>query len=262
MEKIIAISKYGNQITINPDESQRIIIQGISGSGKSVFINVIVETYVATLRNNLLLWVCDPKVSGLSHLRPRCDNYINEPSGYIKILQELNTIIDQRYVQMQKIHKVKLCKDDFALFPMILLVIDEYNTFINNTDLSKTQLSELKKLINSISVRCRACNVSLILCGQQFQTSDLDSVARGQFTYKIILQSASQQDVALLYPEPEICPAWLLNSPGTAYIIKDSTQPILSKTWYTNESEVAKIMEKYAIDKRKTEEVWVVNNPN
>lgn len=260
MENItIAVSKYGKPAEMDP--RFRMLIMANSGAGKSCLIFNIIEKMVALLRSNMELWVVDGKRgAGTDPLSPRADRFITEPTDYLQCFQDFNTLIDQRFIALKNMGKTCMTDEDLYKYPLILFCVDEFNSVVGATEITKTARTELQNIITQITSRARVCNCAILFCGHQFSASaeGLNSISRQQFNYKAIMRTSEIQTVGMLVPEAETAPAWLISQPGQFYFIENNEMPVLCKTWYTPEQDFKEIMIKYAVDKREKSDLWVV----
>ena len=159
-------------VTTYMNELPHLLVAGTTGSGKSVFVNSIISTFI--MRNTpeeLKLVLVDPKkvefkpFSNIPHLL--CP-IITEASEASALLKKLCDEMDDRYEQMslRSVSKISDYNElaearGFPKLPSIVLIIDEY------ADLITKNAKEIEGNVQRICQKARAAGIYLILCTQR-----------------------------------------------------------------------------------------------
>lgn len=159
-------------VTTYMNELPHLLVAGTTGSGKSVFVNSIISTFI--MRNNpdeLKLVLVDPKkvefkpFSNIPHLL--CP-IITEAAEAAALLKKLCEEMDDRYEQMslRSVSKISDYNElaearGFPKLPSIVLIIDEY------ADLITKNAKEIEGNVQRICQKARAAGIYLILCTQR-----------------------------------------------------------------------------------------------
>lgn len=261
-EIVFGVSKMGNTLSIPLLPAPRLAICGTSGSGKSVLeANNILTQYMQKLRGNVIFTALDPKITSLSHIAARLEVYETEPANFLSRIQDFETTMSQRYAAMRDMGVSSLGRDDLERYPMHLLVLEEAMSIVQNEEVSKDASKKIMSLYTTILTRCRAANMGVVMCSHSFSAECLPTVARDQFNIRVIMQTSSTTNVAML-ADPDEAPAHLIKHPGEFYFIASAgATPVRGKTWYTSDDEARVIAEAYSMDRHSSANSWNVEKP-
>ncbi|MDD6302627.1 MAG: DNA translocase FtsK [Bacillales bacterium] len=164
----------GKVITTHMDSLPHLLVAGTTGSGKSVFVNTIITTWL--MRNSpdeLKLLLVDPKTvefkkyQGLPHLV--CPIITTSKEGNIA-LKKMCEIMDKRYellsdVGASKISEYNEMAEELKLDKLsnIVIIIDEYADFLSDLSCKK----EIESSVQRLAQKARACGIYLIICTQR-----------------------------------------------------------------------------------------------
>jgi S-DNA-T family DNA segregation ATPase FtsK/SpoIIIE len=165
-----------------PPRYAHTLIAGASGSGKSVYLNGLLTTILATQAARLIL--ADLKKVELYSYK-RCTStlaYADTLESAIKALQYALDLCEHRYTRMQK-QRVKSSLD-----VPVYVIIDELADLIT---LDKKHVIPLLQRIGQIG---RAANVHLIVCTQCPLSSIIPTAIKVNFDCVVGLRVRSKQD--------------------------------------------------------------------
>ena len=166
--------------------SGRILIAGCSGSGKSVALKDIIYTLMAKDPDTNQFVFVDLKRVELKVFKnaPHTLAYVTEPEQVEKALNNVLTVIDQRYRIMEQ-HDQLVSSE-----PALWVIVDEF------ADLSCIGSKSITKAIQRISQIGRAAKVNLILATQRPTSSDgiLKGAIACNLDSRLALRTVNAQD--------------------------------------------------------------------
>ena len=166
-------------------EQPHLLVAGATGSGKSVVVNGIITTLLATKTPKQAQFILiDPKRVELSPYRKVCHTirYASEPSDILSALKYAMDICDARYKQMQRRGERKYSGGD------VYVIIDEF------ADLMTTQRRTVAPIIQRLAQVGRASRVHVILCTQTPIAKVLPTEIKCNFDSRVGLRTRSAQD--------------------------------------------------------------------
>ena len=226
------------------------LIQGQSGSGKSVLGNNLVVGLIQRLRDEIQIAVIDPKRVSFNWLTPRAHVYTNE-TDWLTLLQSFVSEMDRRYAHMEE-HGL----ETFPISPeqpFLLLVIEEMSAVTNNQRLLKKEREQLQTLLIDYSNRCRQCAMGLLIICQSCDSNTMPTVIRSNCSTRFALKTSGQEQVKMIAQgREEECPCGLLTLPGQFYALTSETNGrwVKGRTKLTTLEERKSIIQRYATDKR------------
>ena len=164
--------------------SGRILIAGCSGSGKSVALKDIIYTLMAKDPDTNQFVFVDLKRVELKVFKsaPHTLAYVTEPEQVEKVLNNVLTVIDQRYRIMEQ-HDQLVSSE-----PALWVVVDEY------ADLVTIGNKRIEKAIQRIAQIGRASKVNLILCTQRPTKDILNGKISCNLDSRLALRTVCGQD--------------------------------------------------------------------
>lgn len=167
----------------NTEKTPHILISGITGGGKSVLSQMIVNQL---LNNKADISLCDFKAGG------DWDNIIPSYAEYT----DCDELLNEFYSSFVDVIRNKEHKEKFMLF-------DEFSSYALSKD--SKEFKELMSKISHIAFMGRSFGFHLILISQQFNAKVLDTAIREQFGIKIYMGSRiSTESATMLFPNCEI----------------------------------------------------------
>ena len=164
--------------------SGRILIAGCSGSGKSVALKDIIYTLMAKDPDTNQFVFVDLKRVELKVFKnaPHTLAYVTEPEQVEKALNNVLTVIDQRYRIMEQ-HDQLVSSE-----PALWVIVDEY------ADLVTIGNKRIEKAIQRIAQIGRASKVNLILCTQRPTKDILNGKISCNLDSRLALRCVCGQD--------------------------------------------------------------------
>lgn len=169
----------------NTKKTPHILISGITGGGKTVLSQLIVNQL---LDNNVEIILCDFKAGG------DWDKIVNNYYEYLQCDEGVENFYTD-FTENIKM-KTKNSKEKF-------LVIDEFSTYALSKDTK--DFKNLMSKISYIAFMGRSFGFHLILISQQFNSKVIDTAIREQFGIKIYMGTTiSTESATMLFPNCDI----------------------------------------------------------
>lgn len=197
---------YRHQIT--PAGLVHLIVQGATGSGKSVFtygllaqLCRIPEVLIAMSDPTGLL--CRP-FAGTVH-EAWHESAPDDPDAHIALLRRLVDTMDQR------IRTLPPRRDQVEISescPLVVVVLEEYPGLIRaaaqvdaqNNKKAGGKVEQIKGLVGRLAAESRKAGMRLVILAQRAEASILDSYTRGQMTVKLSFRVADPASIEMLHP--------------------------------------------------------------
>lgn len=175
------------------------LIVGVTGGGKSFFLNALLRGFVlmgADLR------ICDPKNSALADYRAVLPYVASSTEGIIKNVKGCVELMEQRYKDI-KGHEDYVSGQDFTHYrlPPVILVLDEYVAFAST--LVKKEKDEFKSCLNQIVLKGREAGVFVILATQRPDAEYLSGNIRDQMGLRVALGKMSRDGYHMTFGATE-----------------------------------------------------------
>ncbi len=166
-------------------------IIGITKSGKSTLIKILIEVNLLSKANNDLieeLVLVDLKGTELN-------KYKNEPkvdfiSSFDKLEQKLKALNDLMYDRYQKMQEENLTKLNASY---IITIIEEFGSISNVAD--KKQKEAIFKIIKNICMLGRACNMLIFITSQKVLEEYIPTTILANLPIKILLNSGDNHSI-------------------------------------------------------------------
>lgn len=190
----IGIDVYGNIIKKDITEMPHLLVAGSTGSGKSVFINVIIQALMKQQSPSELQFVLiDPKRVELSQYKGNeyvMSNPIYEIPEAIKALSWLIDEMESRYNTLENhgVKNIQEYKNEIGKpMPYIIAVIDEY------ADLT-LQDERTEKIIVRLAQKARAVGIHLVIGTQRPSVDVISGIIKANFPTRIAFMTSSRTD--------------------------------------------------------------------
>jgi hypothetical protein len=201
----LGTDETGTDYGITPVDLVHLIVQGATGSGKSVFVYGLLAQLATS--PSVLIAMSDP--TGLL-TRPFADTVHSEwhvggtadPDAHIDLLERLVQTMDQR------IYTLPARRDQVDLgegCPLMMIFLEEYPGLIRSAtalDAGKKsggRVERIKGLVGRLAAESRKAGMRLILLAQRAEASILDGYTRGQMTIKLSFRVAEATSVEMLH---------------------------------------------------------------
>ncbi|MEH7548237.1 FtsK/SpoIIIE domain-containing protein [Neobacillus vireti] len=186
--------KNGRYLVLDALELPHVIIQGVSGSGKSSAIRVILTTLIKTLRPEQLdIYCIDGKkaefqlfkkvehVKRVVHSNKHAKEILNKICGIMKDREDLQETFDVPHIDdLPEEHKQKY----------ILIAIDEMYEYMDDP--------EIQKPIITIASKGRSVGIILLLSAQRMDADVIDTKARANFNIRMSFRAVDRVNARLL----------------------------------------------------------------
>lgn len=199
----------GDQLTINYDKEPHMLITGLTGSGKSYLLELLIaEAKIKTanpMYSSGAVYVADPKYSDLATYANRIgvDKVAQSPAQIAGMLREATETMNERFKSLSgAIGKTAL---DQGLAP-VFIVIDEYAALIASLNSAKDKklADEINSYLTQLVMKGRQADVFVIIAMQRATADTLNSNLRYNLSTKIILGSSDATTVAMIFGAQDI----------------------------------------------------------
>lgn len=227
-ELAIGINIMDETIRMDIRETPHMLISGATNSGKSVFMNQLIEQIGQMNRNEAEMVLLDPKRVELMEHTGKYNVTAYEYDA-VKIHAQLSNLVkvmEMRYEQLQALKKKNWKEYNESLSPkkkepFIFVFIDEFGDLIaqnhmvpetqiigNYADGSeKTKRSErnisveIKDLVLVLSQKARAAGIHLILTTQRPSVKIVDGAIKANFPTRVAFKTSSVVDSQVILDE-------------------------------------------------------------
>ncbi len=172
-------------------KAPHMIVAGTSGSGKSVFINSLINQFVSM--SDVELHLFDPKKVEMNQYlgTKRVVEYEDDHYKIPLSLRALTEEMEKRYDQM-KMMKVKNISE-LSNMKYKVVIIDEF------ADLSMK--SEVGSYVQALAQKGRACGIHLIIATQRASTKVMSGDLKVNFPVKIVFRMSKAVDSRVMIDE-------------------------------------------------------------
>lgn len=162
-----------------------LLIAGATGSGKSQLIHALIYHAFAkhSPEENQLVLIDPKKVELIQyHDLPHTLGYASEPDAIVRLLKNVEQLMDDRYYEMQQARKRKYDGSHIYVF------VDEY------ADLMVTNKKKTKPTLLRIAQLGRACNIHLIIATQRPTADIVDGAIKVNMNSRVALRCPTARD--------------------------------------------------------------------
>lgn len=218
------IINLGFGIEYDPAKAPHILVAGGTGSGKSIFIEVMISKFlqVGDVGDDIPeVYICDPKNSDLSQLSHYFDetHVSSSLNGIAKICRLVAEEMEARYEFMQENFKYGSSYVDHDLLP-VWLVFDEVGAFVaNGTDKnSKAIVNEVMDYIRQIILKGRQAGVFILVASQQMSANTLSTDLRDNLGLRVALGSNSREGYKMVFGNASPTTPQLIEEKGAGFL--------------------------------------------
>lgn len=219
----------GDQLIINYDKEPHMLITGLTGSGKSYLLELLIaEAKIKTanpMYSSGAVYVADPKYSDLATYAERVgvDKVAQSPAQIAGMLREATETMNNRFKSLAgAIGKTAL---DQGLAP-IFIIIDEYAALIAslNSTKDKKLADEINSYLTQLVMKGRQADVYVIIAMQRATADTLNSNLRYNLSTKIILGSSDATTVAMIFGAQDGIKLPKITQVGGGYVLTSGAQ--------------------------------------
>ena len=180
-----------------------LLVAGTTGSGKSEFLRAAVGALAARLApDQLQFLLIDPKRVTFNLTRP--SPYLRSPVSHdideaLPLIQECMAEMDRRYAILQERQLTNVDQLPKELLPRIVVVIDEFASFLEDKESKRTITALLKR----IGAMARAAGIHLVLATQRPDKDVVTPVLRENLPGRIALHVTNKAGSDLILGAPE-----------------------------------------------------------
>lgn len=209
-------------IDISEDINKHILLSGMSGSGKSFCLKIIIAKLLKCDMETRV-YFADYKQDKAFKCFRMCHNYY----PYLDTVEAIRKVYEILHDRQKGI------EDSLN---SVLLVVDEYMAFV--TSLPKKQADEIMKMMSEILMLGRSLNVSAIVTGQRPDAEAFPKGSRINFGVVIILGSSIKSIYDMVIPKE------LSDSIEELFDVGEGVMLIQQKELYTIKIPMTKDMER------------------
>lgn len=179
-------------------ELKHLLISGATGSGKSVFLNILLVCLLLSVPPEMMsLYLVDPKEVEFSNYDgfPQVNEIITSPQEAVALVSSLCREMDNRYkiLARAKVRNIQQYNNkNEERMPYIVCVIDEY------ADLMMTD-EGVEKHIVRLSQKARACGIHLVLATQKPISDIVTSVLKSNLPSTISFRLKTNTDYITVF---------------------------------------------------------------
>ena len=251
---LLAKTRYGEDIWLAARKPWRCVLQGVSGSGKTVLLQVLLCEIARCGADHQVL-IINPKIVGFAPFEKRFD-VLKDHRAFAPALQKAYDLMMMRYREMDYKGWDEYPIDDDH--PLLYIVIDEIAEMLTGTNRERQQMMTLLMELASLSRQAGMC---MILAGQTINADVLSTQVRNNLDFQLALRSNSAVQTSLVVPDgfETEAPAHQLpgGRAGFGYFRVSSTNGhfVLGKALYAKPETIARVCARYEGDHRKVD--WI-----
>ena len=185
----VGVDIYGNAMQYDIKDAPHILVAGSSGSGKSVFLNSLIEQLTRN-EGSVELHLFDPKMIEFMQWESASNvvEYQTDPEHIQASLTILVREMNARYDTM----KAKKTTDCDKLFKRKVVFIDEFGDITNK---------EVQESILKLAQKARAAGIHLIIATQRPSVDVITGTIKTNFPVKVAFRMAKAIDSQILMDE-------------------------------------------------------------
>ena len=175
---------------------------GQTGSGKSFFIQMLVEQ-VLSKKANHELFIIDPKRTDVYQMAKHSvgDERTADKTNAINLIKQFHERMKERQDELQdyfRSNRNKTYKD--AGFPALILLIDEFGALRESwKTLAKKERDEIDSILSDVAFMGRQLGCILWVATQQMNAQTMPTAIREQLVLKIALGDSDEQTYRTLF---------------------------------------------------------------
>ncbi len=185
----IGVDILGKDRLFDIRQAPHLLVSGSTGSGKSHWLNIIIEQLLKIPEVELHLF--DPKQVELAHFEKQVTEYSDDPRTIGIALRRLIKEMNTRYKEMKKAGVKNI--DQLPEMKYKFVVIDEF------ADLNMN--GEVGVSIQRLAQKGRACGIHLIIATQRASTKVISGDTKINFPARVVFKMAKEVDSRVMLDE-------------------------------------------------------------
>lgn len=189
----IAIGKtvMGEDLRFDIREAPHMLVAGATGSGKSVFLNALIEQLHTVPNSEMIL--LDPKRVELAHHKDK-GVYINNVPDIVQLLKSLVAEMELRYEQLEKAGVKNISATEGMQYKFV--VLDEFGELAAQSKKTGAMTNVLR-----LAQMARACGIHMIIATQRPSTDIITGTIKANFPTKVCFRVSKQVDSRVVIDE-------------------------------------------------------------
>lgn len=237
----------GNDVTISLVE-KNILVSGEPGSGKSVFMSILLAAAAAD--PNTQLWLADGKRLEFKVWEPCAERSVVHTEDFVEMLEDLQAIMEERYDLLADMDELKVERGDGL--GLIFLAIDELAKYTARAE--KKIRERVQELLEDIISRGRACGVIMAAATQRPSAEIVPTDLRDLYGYRCAFRATTNtsSDMGLGFGQASNGFSAAKIDPearGAAYLLSESGTPRLFRAAFITKDE-RKTWARYGVSRR------------
>lgn len=189
---IIGKDRGGEDLILNLVDMPHVLIGGATGSGKSIFLQSMINGFIKS--KNISLCLIDPKRVEFSYYDELPNLFApiaKNSSDALELLGKVVEEMDKRFLILEK-SGCRSIKEFSGYMPYIVVIIDELS------DLMMSSKKEAQDLICRIAQKSRACGIHLVVATQRPSVDVITGLIKANFPTRISFKVSSFIDSRVL----------------------------------------------------------------
>ena len=241
----VGLDTSGNPVSIDLAKVQALLVGGRTGSGKSVFLNALIASFL-TCRSpsQVKLLLVDPKMveltpyNSLPHLLAPV---VVDMQMFKEVLGKLTIELNRRFSLLQlsrsrdiEAHNAKIEEK----LPHIVLVVDEL------ADVMAELREDAEEPLSKIAAMGRAAGIHLVLCTQRPSVNAIPGKIKANLPARIAFATASGIDSRIILDQSGA--ERLLGSGDCLLVTPDAAKPVRVQATFVSDDEIEKLVNSWA----------------
>ena len=187
----VGIDVFGQVVSVDLRKTPHLLVAGSTGSGKSVFLNVLIANIIA-MGDKASLLLADPKYV---EFQPYSDKFIvnNDYDSVMSTLRSLKKVMNTRFRVMaenecrniEEYNKITNKKD----FKYIFFIIDEVADLV-----AKDKTKTFSESLCELAAKSRAAGIHLIIATQRPSVNVISGLIKANFPTRVVFKTSSSTD--------------------------------------------------------------------
>lgn len=195
LQFILGQTTQGNPVFKSLLEMPHLLVAGSTGSGKSVFLNVLLASLLLQTHQNFKLLLIDPKqieLASFGSIEHLLSPVLSKPKEILQALRWAIEEMELRYTLFQK-HQVKnlqsfLDKSPESL-PYVIIVIDEFADLMFSVEGKM-----IEDAVAILAAKARAAGIHIVLATQRPSVDVITGLIKANFPVRISFKVSSAVD--------------------------------------------------------------------